>query len=173
MRFKNCFFCILMCQTHVFCIYMCPFLLFVFPHCFQVVVKKSRNKLQWPTISFNLLLGFLTTKLHPGWLTWNLQITHLERKWSEPNLHDYVQNVNLPGCIASINQDPTGPLRDVGKRHRGSQSLLRFSEGRLEGGKPRSFPKPVGRPKVNCFGGRSRNMRPKCCRWFEKWDKMR
>ena len=30
---------------------------------------------------------------------WNLQITH-EKKgtWSEPNLHDYVQNVNLHGC---------------------------------------------------------------------------
>ena len=27
---------------------------------------------------------------------WNLQITHEKKgKWSEPNLHDYVQNVNL------------------------------------------------------------------------------
>ena len=27
--------------------------------------------------------------LHPGRLTWNLQITHLERKNDLPNLHDY------------------------------------------------------------------------------------
>ena len=28
--------------------------------------------------------------LHPGRLTWNLQITHLERKNDLPNLYDYV-----------------------------------------------------------------------------------
>ena len=38
-------------------------------------------------------------KLHPGRFTWNLQITHLERKmiWTKPP-GNYVQMFNLQGC---------------------------------------------------------------------------
>ena len=37
--------------------------------------------------------------LHPGRLTWNLQITHEKKgKWSEPNLQGIMVHVNLPGC---------------------------------------------------------------------------
>ena len=37
--------------------------------------------------------------VHPGRLTWNLQITHLDRKmiWTKPP-GNYVPAVNLPGC---------------------------------------------------------------------------
>ena len=39
--------------------------------------------------------------IHHGRLTWNLQITHLERKMINlPNLHDYVPAVNLSGVVS-------------------------------------------------------------------------
>ena len=37
--------------------------------------------------------------LHPGRLTWNLQITHEKKgKWSEPNLQGIMVHFYLPGC---------------------------------------------------------------------------
>ena len=39
----------------------------------------------------DLQTNFLIGNIHPGRLTWNLQITHEKKgKWSEPNLHDDV-----------------------------------------------------------------------------------
>ena len=48
-------------------------------------------------------------KLHPGRLTWNLQISHLERKmiWTKPP-GNYVQNVNLQGVAAKSSYQTLG-----------------------------------------------------------------
>ena len=49
-------------------------------------------------LTFEIRRSRIRRQVHPGRLTWNLQITHLEGKLSEPNIHDYVQNVNLQEC---------------------------------------------------------------------------
>ena len=45
--------------------------------------------------------GFIMSRIHPGRLTWNLQITHLERKLIFQTSM-IMFHVNLPGC--KINQ---------------------------------------------------------------------
>ena len=53
------------------------------------VPKKTFDDLYWPfRTKRRVIKGFQVCKLHPGRLTWNLQITHEKKgKWSEPNLH--------------------------------------------------------------------------------------
>ena len=53
--------------------------------------------------SFKRIL--LTKLLHPGRLTWNIQITHLERKMIFPTSM-IMFHVNLPGCTKLLNHPP-------------------------------------------------------------------
>ena len=56
------------------------------------------------------------TSIHPGRLTWNLQITHEKKgKWSSRHPWGHVPAVNLPGCICSSIPTPTrwGPLTTI------------------------------------------------------------
>ena len=54
--------------------------------------KKTSQAISWKNINF-----IIKHVLHPGRLTWNLQITHLERN-DLPNLHEDMFHVNLQGC---------------------------------------------------------------------------
>ena len=56
----------------------------------------------WVSKLFGWFLHLFRRRLHPGRLTWNLQITHLERKmiFQTPMTMFYV---NLPGCRTRMN----------------------------------------------------------------------
>ena len=72
------------------------------------VSKNSGTPKSWILTGFSIINHpfwgtplFLETPIHPGKLTWNLQITHFERKmiWTKPPW-GHVPAVNLPGCIS-------------------------------------------------------------------------
>ena len=69
--------------------------------------KKRVNLHPSPEVSFQIFmlptifgtLDFSITSIHPGRLTWNLQITHEKKgKWSSRHPWGHVPAVHLPGC---------------------------------------------------------------------------
>ena len=76
-----------------FCIYLAEVLQGC--HCFA---QPSTKKEQQPKNLHTKKKRAITRTLHPGRLTWNLQISHLERKmiWTKPT-GNYVPAVNLQG----------------------------------------------------------------------------
>ena len=68
---------------------------------------RSHGKPPWKPPLRRTFSGAFLCKSTPWKINgWNLQITHEKKgKWSEPNLDDYVQNVNLQEC--SLNTSPS------------------------------------------------------------------
>ena len=70
-----------------------------YPHSLSRHGPVSQSALQ------NAILHRIKMQLHPGRLTWNLQITHLKRKMIFQTSMIMV-HVNLPGCTLEVNQPP-------------------------------------------------------------------
>ena len=86
--------------------HQCGLQFHLFPTCFFVSEDGSSFMQAWDRLKqhiwkFSFILGGISL-VHPGRLTWNLQITPFRRENDLPNLYDYVQHVNLPGCIKYI-----------------------------------------------------------------------
>ena len=65
---------------------------------YNVIKQASLRSMFWNNVK----------DIHPGKLTWNLKITHLKGKPSEPNLHFWVSAVSFRGAIQKriVDRDP-------------------------------------------------------------------
>ena len=91
------------------------------------------------------ILGFILRTLHPGRLTWNIQITHLERKMIFPTSM-IMFHVNLPGCKCKSSTQK--------ESHKGVHLPIMIFSGAnyLFGGPNTRNISPKNFPKINLFG---------------------
>ena len=89
---------------------------------------------RWATcIAKNLLGGVLFLVLHPGRLTWNLQITHLERKMIFQTSM-IMFHVNLPGCKRGFLDTTSQTFQVVAFRSNLPKKTMGFWHRQLLGG---------------------------------------
>ena len=109
---------------------------------FGLVIPEKNNR--W-LLFYNF---FFCYTIHPGRLTWNLQITHLERKmiFQTPMI---MFHVNLPGCIFTANPGETlvdflaRLFRSEGPRVAGVENIETTPSLKLSNKRPRPPPKKM------------------------------
>ena len=84
-----------------------------------IVVKPFKY---YASFHYTMIMG---KRVHPGRLTWNIQITQFRKENHLPNLHEDMFHINLPGCIQT---KPTQSYKLLTNSYKFSRVTSQFTQ---------------------------------------------